>query len=334
MEALVSILTPFKNTQNYIEECVESIQKQTYTNWELILVNDHSEDQSLNIVKSIAAKDNRIKVYSNSGSGIIDALRLAYQNSQGRFITRMDSDDIMQPNKLEVLMGKLIAFGPGHVAIGLVKYVSNKAISEGYKTYENWLNTLTEMGSNFKEIYKECAIPSPCWMIYKEDLQTCGAFNEDRYPEDYDLTFRFYEHGFKCIPCNQVLHLWRDYNTRTSRIHLHYSVPYFLDVKLHYFLKIDYQPQKTLVIWGVGDKGKHLAKRLNEKDIDYSWISAHPEKIGKTVGSKIIESLDTFQNITKAQHIITFANPKSQQEITLYFENIQLQIMQDFFFFC
>ena len=96
---LISILVPFKNTSLFLTECLESIFNQTYSNWELIIVDDNSTDNSLSIVRSYAENDSRIKLFKNKGSGIIDALQLAYSKSEGALITRMDSDDIMMENK-------------------------------------------------------------------------------------------------------------------------------------------------------------------------------------------------------------------------------------------
>ena len=203
---LVSILIPFKNTEHYLVECLESIVNQTYSNWELLIIDDHSSDTSYNIVNAFAEKDKRIKLFKNTGSGIIEALQLAFKHSQGTLITRMDSDDIMRPNKIKVLVHKLKAKGKNHVALGLVNYFSEGGIKDGYKSYETWLNTLTKNGANYSEIYKECVIPSPCWMVHRADLIACDAFDTNIYPEDYDLAFRFYKHGYTCIPCDDVLH--------------------------------------------------------------------------------------------------------------------------------
>ncbi|MBT8287851.1 MAG: glycosyltransferase, partial [Bacteroidia bacterium] len=177
---LISILTPFKNTSAYLDDCLLSIINQSYKNWELVIVDDHSTDSSYDIVKQWAEEDARIKLFRNTGSGIIEALRHAFHESQGTLITRMDSDDIMYSNKLEHMAGQLLDSGFGHVALGQVQYFGDDGISEGYSKYEHWLNKLTERGSNYTEIYKECVIPSPCWMVYREDLERCGAFFPDR----------------------------------------------------------------------------------------------------------------------------------------------------------
>lgn len=333
-QKLISILIPFKNTEAFIAHCINSVLQQTYTNWELILVDDASTDTSYHIVNAFAEKDSRITLLKNSGNGIIDALQLAFKHSKGDFITRMDSDDLMRPNKLEVLVNNLLKHGKKHVAIGLAQYFSDEGISDGYKKYEQWLNNLTKSGTNYSEIYKECVIPSPCWMVYRDDFLACDAFNPNRYPEDYDLTFRFYKHQFKCITCDAILHDWRDYSYRTSRTHEHYAQNYFLDIKLHYFLNIDYNPNKTLVVWGAGFKGKQVAKTFIEKQVPFEWICDNPNKIGKAIYGEVLKPFNILEHINNSQSIITVANEASQQDIKNYMQKWHLKPFEDYIFFC
>ncbi|MBL4592921.1 MAG: glycosyltransferase family 2 protein [Flavobacteriales bacterium] len=331
---LISIVMPVKNTSLFLRECLDSILKQTTTNWELLAVDDGSTDNSLEILKKYSNKDNRIKIFINNGNGIIDALRLAYVNSSGELITRMDSDDRMSEDKLSVLSANLLDAGKGNIAVGLVNYFSENGVGEGFKNYENWLNGLILKGNNFKEIYKECVIPSPCWMVYREDLERCDAFNPSRYPEDYDLTFRFYLNGLKPIPCDKVLHHWRDYPTRTSRTDEHYADNTFIEIKTHYFLTHEYNAEKNLVVWRAGGKGKALAQLLIEQNIEFQWICDNPKKIGKDIYDQKILSFNELDNINGAQSIVTVANPKAQLEIKKYFEDRNQVLMRDFFFFC
>lgn len=333
-QPLVSILTPFKNTAPYLKDCLNSIMAQSYDNWELLLVNDGSTDHSLDIVNSYSSKDARIKVFQNNGSGIIKALRLAFENSDGQFITRMDSDDIMAAKKIEILVSKLLEKGSGHVSTGLVKYFSEKGISDGYDRYEKWLNELTRKGANYSEIYKECVIASPCWMVSREDLIKCQAFEPNRYPEDYDLTFRFYQNGLKCIPCDELLHHWRDYDTRTSRTHIHYAQNYFLDIKLHYFLNLHYDKKRPLTIWGAGFKGKTIAKQLVEHDISFYWICDNPKKIGKSIYGQPLLAFEELAQFNHPQSIVTVANEAAQKEIRSYLHAQEMKPMEDYFFFC
>ncbi|TBN04362.1 glycosyltransferase family 2 protein [Hyunsoonleella flava] len=333
-QPLVSILTPFKNTERFLAECLNSILEQTYTNWELLIVDDHSTDNSYKLVERFATADRRIKLLKNNGSGIIDALKLAFKNSSGTLITRMDSDDIMLPNKLEVLAHNLLTHGKNHVAVGLVEYFNANGVGPGYKSYEVWLNTLTKLGNNYSEIYKECVIPSPCWMLYRADLEACGAFYPDVYPEDYDLTFRFYKNDYSCIPCNTVIHKWRDYSTRTSRTHVHYAQNHFTALKVKHFLDIDYNPSKNLVIWGAGTKGKLMASIFIERHIPFEWICDNPNKIGKEIYGKRMLNFDALAKIENPQSLITVANKDAQKEIRAYLNKLNLEPFKDYIFFC
>ncbi|MBI1285987.1 MAG: glycosyltransferase [Flavobacteriales bacterium] len=306
---------PVKNAGPFLEECLNSIIEQTETDWELIAVNDGSIDDSPTILNRFAERDKRINVLDRNGSGIIDALRTAYANSSGELITRMDADDRMVPQKLQTLKQNLLDVGKGNLATGLVEYFSKNELGDGYRKYEQWLNGLTAEGNNYTEIYKECVIPSPCWMVYREDLDRCGAFELDTYPEDYDLCFRFYAQGLKVIPTTKVLHHWRDHSSRTSRNHPHYADNRFLELKLNWFLKLDHDPQRPLVLWGAGSKGKSLAKLLTENHVPFHWVCNNPKKIGHLIYGVEIRSEQFLSELENPQVIVSVANPQEQAEL-------------------
>ena len=286
---MVSIIIPYKNPNPFFKECLNSIINQTYKNIQIILVNDHSTDGSEKAAINYQKSDSRIETIKNNGNGIIDALNTGVKVANGKFITRMDSDDIMMDNKIAELRTLLLISGKQHISLGCVKYfASEKKLGQGYINYAKWLNELTINSKNYSEIYKECVIPSPCWMIHREDLIACNGFNPNIYPEDYDLAFRFYKHHFKCIPCDVVLHDWRDYSHRTSRTNEHYAENHFIPLKLDYFLELDFNPKKTLVVWGAGNKGKFIAKSLIEKNMPFEWVCDNPKKIGKDIYGKIL----------------------------------------------
>lgn len=333
-QPLVSILIPFKNTETFIGQCVDSILKQTYNNWEAIFVNDSSDDKSFTIIENISKAESRVKPFNNTGNGIINALQTAYGHCKGEYITRMDSDDIMTPNRLEIMVKSLEKHGRQHVAIGQVHYFRADGLSDGFARYEKWLNGLTKTGLNYSEIYKECVIPSPCWMLHRDDFKACDGFNPSRYPEDYDLAFRFYKADYTCIPCDDVLLHWRDYSARTSRTHANYAQNHFLELKVHYFLELNYDANRPLAIWGAGAKGKTLAKLLIKHSIPFYWICDNPKKIGKHIYDKKLLNFDYLAELNHPQSIVTVANEDAQKEIEVYFDNQNMQSMLDYFFFC
>jgi teichuronic acid biosynthesis glycosyltransferase TuaG len=100
-EPLVSVITPVYNAEKFIEKTIKSVQGQTYTNWEMLLVDDVSSDRSVEIISKYVSLDSRIKLIQleeNSGAAI--ARNTAIENSIGKYIAFLDSDDLWHPEKL------------------------------------------------------------------------------------------------------------------------------------------------------------------------------------------------------------------------------------------
>lgn len=330
----VSILMPVRNAMPFLEDCLKSIVQQEYSNWELIAVNDHSTDESKALLEQYSQQNGNIQSFDNQGKGIIDALQLAYSKCSGSYITRMDADDKMSPNKLSLMVEQLENYGKEHLAIGQVEYFSENKLGVGYQNYANWLNKLAAKGNSFDDIYKECVIPSPCWMLHRDDFEACGGFNSNIYPEDYDLCFRFYKGGLKVIPTTAILHYWRDYSNRTSRTDDNYADNRFLDIKCHYFLELNYDANRPLILWGAGKKGKVIAQYFIERNIPFSWATNNTKKIGKDIYGIELISESMAKTIQNAQYVIAIANPDEQNEISEFFEAKNAQPLQDYFFFC
>lgn len=332
---LISIITPFKNSSTFLNDCLESIINQSYLNWELIIIDDYSNDNSFELVHNISLKDKRIKLFKNEGKkGIINCLRQGLNKCCGDYITRMDSDDVMDKDKLKELHKSLKISGKGYVSTSKVKYFSKEGLGSGYEKYENWLNKMMIDNDNFNHIYKECVIPSPNWMILKDDLLSCGAFNSNIYPEDYDLVFRFYKERFKIISSLKILHFWRDYPTRTSRTDSKYADNNFLDLKIKYFMELNYDITKKLIIWGAGKRGKLLAKKLIKLNIDFIWVCNNPNKIDRIIYNKQLKSIEHLDELDNYQSIITVAKEESQSLIKIFFDSKGYKIMRDYYFFC
>ena len=100
----VSIVTASYNYETYIKETIESVLAQTYFDWEMIVVDDGSKDNSVEVIKNFAQKDNRIKLYQHEGGankGLIETVKLGLQKAKGDWIVFLESDDTIEPNYLE-----------------------------------------------------------------------------------------------------------------------------------------------------------------------------------------------------------------------------------------
>lgn len=98
---LVSIIIPAYNAEKFIVQTIDSVKAQTYSNWELIIVNDGSKDNTLNIIENYAQADKRISFITKPNSGVSDTRNIGIEKAQGDYIAFLDSDDIWLPMNLE-----------------------------------------------------------------------------------------------------------------------------------------------------------------------------------------------------------------------------------------
>ena len=131
---LVSIIMAVKDTEPYLPDCLDSILSQTYHNWELIAVNDHSTDSTPEILNEYAHRDPRIRVFHSTRQLLIPALQEGHKHVKGTLINRMDSDDKMPDYKLQVLVDEWNKYGKGTViAGGTEHFVDEGEVGDGFR---------------------------------------------------------------------------------------------------------------------------------------------------------------------------------------------------------
>ena len=104
METKISIIIPIYNSEKYLEKCLESVTTQSFKNIEILLINDGSTDNSLNICYKFEKKDSRIKIITKENSGVSGARNIGILNSVGEYIVFVDSDDYCQSNMIESII--------------------------------------------------------------------------------------------------------------------------------------------------------------------------------------------------------------------------------------
>ncbi len=325
----ISIVMPVRNGLPYLEACLKSIFSQSFTNWELIIINDHSTDNTSFLLDEISKSDQRVQWHNNEGSGIIPALILGSTFCKGHMITRMDADDIMPKDKLENLYKLLKIKGQRTVVTGLVKYISQEKLREGFKKYESWLNRLSSEQCHYSEIYKECCVASANWLMYMDDFKKCGGFDVKMYPEDYSLVFEWRKEGYKISATQNITHLWRDHPQRASRNDDNYKNNSFAELKVIYFIEQDWQTNQSLILWGAGPKGKLIAKQLIERKVPFRWICNNTRKIGKHIYGVEMEIVDILSETPSCQVIIAVSQRGAKENIL---HILQEQNHQAFFF--
>lgn len=183
-EKLVSVVMPTYNAERYIREAVESIINQTYSNWELIIVDDESSDLTRKIINEYADADTRIRLIEGRRNGIGGALNLGVEMAVGDYIARMDADDISLSLRLE----KQVDYMEKHNDVGVCAtqwkgYAFDKVMQE------NMCDTFTDQEIKAKLIFSN-AIGHPTIMFRKRVFEDGWRYRENIIAEDYDLWTR------------------------------------------------------------------------------------------------------------------------------------------------
>ena len=148
---LISILIPVRNDFSMINRCLNDIKKQTINDYELILVDDGSQDDTPYLLEKASREDPRIRVFRTESKGIISALNIGLEECKGNFIARMDSDDRIHKTRFENQV-KFLQNNEDLDLIGCkVQGFSEKAdLSESILNYQSWSNSL----ENHRQIEK------------------------------------------------------------------------------------------------------------------------------------------------------------------------------------
>ena len=198
VDGLVSIITPAYNAADYIVETIESVLAQTYTSWEMLIVNDCSQDNTAEIVQSYAAKDKRIKLISlQQNSGAAAARNTAIQNAKGRYIAFLDSDDLWKKEKLQ----KQIEFMQQNgYAFTYTSYEHFKEVKENIQNQVQIPKSL-----NYKQALKGNKIG--CLTVMLDRKQIANIHFTTQKHEDYILWLNILKQGWNarklCIVQNR-----------------------------------------------------------------------------------------------------------------------------------
>ena len=136
MEDLISVVVPIYNVEKYLKTCIETIIKQTYKNIEIILVNDGSTDNSLQICNEFKEKEKRIKVINKKNGGLSDARNIGLKKAKGKYICFIDSDDFINEKYIEELHSLIIK---NNAQIAICSFENVNEFGESIYKKEWWL---------------------------------------------------------------------------------------------------------------------------------------------------------------------------------------------------
>lgn len=205
---LVSVITPSYNCSSFIPETIKTVQDQTYFNWEMIIVDDQSKDDSVSIIKSFEENDSRIRLIPLSKNvGAARARNIALKEAHGKYIAFLDSDDLWLPTKLEE---QVTFMQKGNLAFSFTSY---SLIDEKGKSLDVEVKAPKEV--DYKHLIGNTTIG--CLTVMLDKLQIKHIEMPDIQPEDTALWLLLLRQGYKAYGLPKVLSKYRIVSKSTSR---------------------------------------------------------------------------------------------------------------------
>ncbi len=197
----VSVIMPAYNAGRFLEKAIRSVMAQTVTNWELLVLDDGSSDDTLIIAQRLAQADSRIRVLPNEcNMGVAKTRNRGLDLCRGEYVALLDSDDVWYPQKLEAQLALMRETGAD------LSYCSYAIVDvAGEKTRADYLVPSTV---EFQELLKQNVIGCSTVMLTAE-ITKKYRFETDFYHEDYVLWLRLLQDGCKAVGCTQVMVAWR-----------------------------------------------------------------------------------------------------------------------------
>jgi len=287
MPPLVSVLLPACNAASTLPAALDSLLAQTLADFEVVAVDDGSTDGTAAVLAEYARRDPRVRVLAAPHAGIAPALNTALAAARGRFLARMDADDLARPERLARQAAALEAEpGLGLVACR-VEYGGCRRSCAGYARYVDWTNTLLTPEAISLHRFVESPLAHPSVMFRPEVAQEHGGYRSGPFPEDYELWLRWLEAGVRMRKLPETLLVWADPPGRLSRVDGRYSPAAFYATKAGYLARwlARHNPRHPeVVVAGAGRTTRRRMELLTAHGVRIAaYLDVDPRKVGRLV---------------------------------------------------
>ena len=209
---LISVIVPVYKVERFLPTCIESVQRQSYFNWELILVDDGSPDGCPQICDEYASHDDRIKVIHKENGRVAKARNAALRIARGGYVAFLDGDDYLHKDFLNVLYKLIVAQNADIVQCGFVK--GTETVFPDVKVNEN-----VTIYDNHSVFLKQKAKIVVWGKLYKRNIFDGRLVTEDKFFEDDFTTWKWYYAAKKIAITNVPLYYYMDNQQSTMAMH-------------------------------------------------------------------------------------------------------------------
>ncbi|HRY48061.1 MAG TPA: glycosyltransferase [Candidatus Paceibacterota bacterium] len=293
MTARVSVLMPVFNAAATLERAVISMVRQTLQDWELIVVDDGSTDETPRLMAQWARRDPRIRWVRRPHRGIVASLNQGLALARARHLARMDADDISTADRLEE-QWSFLERNPDIGLVGcLVEFGGDRLRYAGYARHVDWINSLRNPIEIQLGRFVESPFAHPSVMFRSDLPAKHGNYRQGDFPEDYELWLRWLEAGVVMAKVPKVLLRWNDAPHRLSRRDPRYDLEAFYRCKAVYLARWLRREagRRRFLVWGAGRLTRRRVGYLEKEGIRIDgYIDIDDRKIGRNYQGRLVFS--------------------------------------------
>jgi len=314
-EPLISVLLPAYNAGATLAVALRSVARQTEKRWECVVVDDGSTDGTAEIVRNIARYDARFHVVTTPHRGLVAALNAGLDLCRGRFVARMDADDLMHRLRLTEQVTLLDA-QPGLQAVGChVRFFPRREVGPGYRAYESWLNCIDDEDLLVRDRFIECPVGHPTLMVRRDTLLEFG-YRSLGWPEDYDLILRLIASGRRVSVLPRRRHLWRLGADRLSQTDPAYTPARFTACKVSFLARSFLSRTERYILWGYGGTGRSLRRALaSAGKLPTHIVDVDPGRLGNVIHGAPVIPPSRLPDVPRLPVVVSVAGAGPRQEI-------------------
>jgi glycosyltransferase involved in cell wall biosynthesis len=284
---------PCYNCESTVGAAIESILGQTCSDLELVAVDDGSADGTAEVLRQYASRDSRLKPLFLEHQGVVGAANAAIRAAEGKYIARMDADDIALPERIEKQAALLDNDSETGLTACRVGFGGDREKNGGYAHYVDWINTLVGAEEISLNRFVEFPFANPSIMMRRVLVAEHGPFRDGDFPEDYELVLRWLEAGVKMRKVDEELLIWNDPPDRLSRNHPKYTVEAFYRIKSEYlfrWLQNRLGSELEVGIIGSGRTSRKRYQMLENLGVETAfYVDVDPRKVGMLIhGKKVL----------------------------------------------
>lgn len=248
--------------------------KQDLHDVEVVLVDNGGWTEGIHRTIGSIIPSEILKIIREETPGIRAALNAGLEACEGRFIARMDADDIMTPDRLRLQADELISRPDTDVTGGIVELIGETTKADGMLNYVTEVNGLLSHNDMYHYRYIDAPLIHPSIMFRRTLLRSEMYQAADGEPEDYSLILKLMHQGIKFSKVNDRVLYWRDSPTRLTRVHPDYSREAFNRVRLRYLpLSIRKKLRgRDLWVWGAGKYARRMIGSLESAGVRIKGI--------------------------------------------------------------